>query len=107
MVLDNRAADRKAQAHAVGFRRVKRLKDRLQLLFLNANSVIFYLDPDASRFRTGSRLLTLLVDRPRRPTRRPRYGKKVEEHLLELNRIALHSGKSLGQVCPEQDMIFY
>jgi hypothetical protein len=41
VVLDNRAADRKAQAHAAGFRSVKRLKDRLQLLFLNANSVIF------------------------------------------------------------------
>ena len=53
VALDNRAADRKAQAHAIGFRRVKRLKDRLQLLFLNTNSVIFYFDSDASRFRTG------------------------------------------------------
>ena len=53
VVLDNRAADRKAQAHAVGFRGIKRLKDRLQLLFLNANSVIFYLDPDASGLGTG------------------------------------------------------
>ena len=53
VVLDNRAADRNAQAHAAGLRSVKRLKDRLQLLFLNANSVIFYLDPDASRFGTG------------------------------------------------------
>ncbi len=51
VVLDNRAADRKAQA--IGFRRVKRLKDRLQLLFLNANSVIFYFDSDASSFGTG------------------------------------------------------
>src|SRR5260221_5704404 len=53
VVLDNRAADRKAQAHAICFCRVKRLKDRLQLLFLNANSIIFYSDSDASRFGTG------------------------------------------------------
>jgi hypothetical protein len=44
VVLDNRAADRKAHAHAVGFCSVKGLKDRLQFLFLNANSVIFNLD---------------------------------------------------------------
>src|SRR5215469_3149661 len=53
MVLYNRAADRKAHAHAVGFGCVKRLKDRLQFLVFNANSVIFCLDPDSPRFVTG------------------------------------------------------
>jgi hypothetical protein len=53
VVVDNRTTDGKAQTHAMGLRRVKRLKDRLQLLSLNANSVIFYFDSDASKFGTG------------------------------------------------------
>ena len=57
---NNRAADRKTQAHAVSLRGVERLKDRRQFLFFDANSVIFYyvaagqaLDPNASRVMTS------------------------------------------------------
>ena len=103
--LDDRAADRQADAEAFGFGRVERLEDSLRTIRIEPDAGIAYLDHHAVR---ALRRETIVNSRGRSCTAliaSIAFTIRFKKHLLQLHSIAHHLRQRAVQPCLEHDVV--
>src|SRR5690349_17124324 len=90
MALDDRPADRQADAHAVALRRVKRVEQLVHVLPLEPDASVPHAQADLIAFAARAAdddLPRPVVDGTHRLRR---VAEEIQDHLLELNAISHH-----------------